>query len=162
MKKATTKPLLALIGALIGALIAETANASTPTVFEQSARMPMAQAVKQIEHALKQHHFKIVATIPISKKLAKHAKAWGKAYNQNRLQGIYGIVFCNGKIANAVSDKDPAMLGACPLHLTITEKDGRATALFNRPTAFGGQSSADPVLRKLERKVEGAIVAGLK
>lgn len=147
---------------LIGALFAVSAHASTATVFEQSAKMPLDQAVKQVKHSLKAHHFKVVAEIPISKKLAKHAKAWGKEYNQNHLQGIYGIVFCNGKIANAVSDKDPAMMGACPLHLTIVEKNGMATVLFDRPTAIGKQSAAEPVLQKMERKVEGAIVAALK
>lgn len=147
---------------LIGALFAGSAHASTAPVFEQSARMPMEQAVKQVKHALKEHHFKVVAEIPVSKKLAKHAKAWGKEYNQNHLQGIYGIVFCNGKIANAVSDKDPAMMGACPLHLTIVEKNGMATVLFNRPTAMGAHSAAEPILEKMEHKVESAIVAAMK
>lgn len=152
--------ILVLIGAV--SLVVGSAQASTDAVFEQSAKMPLEQAVKQVKHSLKAHHFKVVAEIPISKKLAKHAKAWGKEYNQNHLQGIYGIVFCNGKIANAVSDKDPAMMGACPLHLTIVEKNGLATVLFDRPTVIGTHSAAEPVLQKMERKVEGAIVAAMK
>ena len=148
--------------ALIGAFTAISAHASSNPVFEQSARMPLKQAVAGVEKSLKQHKFKVVGQIPISRKLAKHAKAWGADYNQNHLQGIYGIVFCNGKTANAVSNADPAMLSLCPLHLTITEKNGLATVHFVRPSVIAADSAAEPVFEKVERKVTAAIGGGLK
>lgn len=146
----------------LGCLMTLSANAATSTVYEKSAKMPLNEAVAHVESALKSHKFHVVTEIPISKMLAKHKAEMGDKYNLNHLGGITGIVFCNGGIANGVSDKDPELLAACPLHLTIIEKDGVATALFVRPTVTGKGSAAEPVLTKLEHMVIAAIDAGLK
>lgn len=145
----------------LGCLVTLSAHASSTAIYEKSAKMSLSDAVSHMESALKSHKFKVVTEVPVSKKLAMHAKEWGAKYNENHLEGITSIVFCNGGIANAVSNKDPELLAACPLHLTIIEKDGVATALFTRPTAIGGGSSAGPVLDKLEKMVTAAIDAGM-
>ncbi|ANJ66416.1 hypothetical protein A9404_02600 [Halothiobacillus diazotrophicus] len=145
----------------LGCLISFSAHAATTTVYEKSAKMSLPDAVAHMESALKSHKFHVVTEIPISKMLAKHKAEMGAKYNLNHLDGITGIVFCNGGIANGVSNKDPELLAACPLHLTIIEKDGMATALFVRPTVTAKGSAAEPVLAKLEHMVTAAIDAGM-
>lgn len=146
----------------LGCLMTLSAHAATTTVYEKSAKMSLSDAVSHVESALKSHKFKVVTEIPISKMLAKHKKEIGAKYNLNHLSGITGIVFCNGGIANAVSNTDPELLAACPLHLTIMEKDGMATVLFVRPSVIGSGSAAEPVLTKLEHMVTAAIDAGMR
>lgn len=146
----------------LGCLMTLSANAATTTVYEKSAKMPLAEAVSHMESALKSHKLHVVTVIPVSKMLAKHKKEMGAKYNLSHLDGITGIVFCNGGIANAVSNDDPTLLAACPLHLTITEKDGVATALFARPSVIGSGDAAEPVLSKLEHMVTAAIDAGMR
>ncbi|MHB1230196.1 MAG: DUF302 domain-containing protein [Halothiobacillus sp.] len=146
----------------LGCLVTISAHAATTSVYEKSAQMPLGEAVSRVESALKSHKFMVVSEIPISKKLAQHAGEWGANYNRNHLQGIQSIVFCNGGIANEVSNKDPELLAACPLHLTIIEKDGMATVLFVRPSVTAAGSAAEPVLSKLEHMVTAAIDAGLR
>ncbi len=54
------------------------------------------------------------------------------------------------------------MLGLCPLHLTLFEKDGKTTALFNRPTVIAGNSPAYKLLAEVERDVIAAIKKGMQ
>ena len=72
------------------------------------------------------------------------------------------MVICNPWYANQVSNKDPKMLGLCPLHITLYEKDGKTTALFNRPTAIGKNSKALEVLEDVEGEVIALIKNGMK
>ena len=53
------------------------------------------------------------------------------------------------------------MLGFCPLHLTLIERDGKTTVLFNRLTAIAQNSPAKALLSKIESDVIEAIQAGL-
>ncbi len=69
--------------------------------------------------------------------------------------------FCNGWYANKVSNLDPDMLGFCPLHLTLIEREGKTTVLFNRPSAIAQNSPAKDLLIKIESEVIGAIQKGL-
>lgn len=151
-----------ILALAVGCLFTFSVYAAPAAVYEKSAKMPLSTAATRMVHALKSHKFKVVLQIPIGKKLAKHARAWGADYNRSRLEGIHSIVFCNGWFANEVSNKDPAMLAVCPMHLTIIEKHGIATVLFVRPSVVGAGSAAEPVLRKLEHKVVAAIDAGLR
>ncbi|HQU15978.1 MAG: hypothetical protein B7Z66_07900 [Chromatiales bacterium 21-64-14] len=147
---------------LLGCMLTFSAYAAPATVYEKSAKMPLDQAYTKVEHSLKTHKFKVVFQVPISKNISRFAKKWGANYNRNKLQGIRSMVFCNGWFANEVSNKDPAMLAVCPMHLTMYEKDGVTTVLFVRPSVVGAGTAAEPVLKKLEAKVTAAIDAGLK
>lgn len=151
-----------VLALMLGCLLAVSAYATPSAVYEKSAKMPLSTAVSKLEHSLKKHKFKVVFQIPISKKLAKHAKKWGDNYNRNKLEGIHSVVFCNGWFANEVSNKDPQMLAVCPMHLTVIEKGGMATALFVRPSVIGEGSAAESVLKKLEHKVVAAIDASMR
>ena len=72
------------------------------------------------------------------------------------------MVFCNGWYANKVSNLDPDMLGFCPLHLSLIERDGETTVLFNRPSVIAKDSPAKDVFIEIESEVIEAIDKGLQ
>jgi len=135
--------------------------AANPAVYEKSAKLPLAKAVKSVSQKLDDAGYAVVDELPISENLKGMAKKWGADYNRNKLEGITALVFCSGWYVNQVSNLDPALLGLCPLHLTLTHKAGVTTVLFNRPTALANGSPADKVLREAEIEVVQAIEAAL-
>ena len=94
--------------------------------------------------------FFVVFEPNIGANLTRFAEKWGDDYNQNNLAEIRSMVFCNGWYANQVSNQDPDMLGFCPLHISLIEKGGHTTVLFNRPSVMAGNSPAQALLRKIE------------
>ena len=84
-----------------------------------------------------------------------------KDFNLNQLEGIKSMVFCNGALAVKISNADPTMLAMCPLHLTLTQKAGRAFILFVRPSFIARGSKAEASAKELEEKVIKAIESGL-
>lgn len=137
------------------------ALAGNPAVYEESARLPLAKAVKLVSQKLDDAGYAVVDELAISENLQRMAKKWGQDYNRNQLEGITSLVFCSGWYVNQVSNLDPALLGLCPLHVTLTHKAGVTTVLFNRPTAIAAGSPAEKVLREVEGEVTQAIEAAL-
>jgi len=144
---------------ILWALFAGTVQAANPAVFEISAKLPLAKVVKTVSQKLDEAGYAVVDELPISENLKGMAKRWGADYNRNKLEGITVLVFCNGWYVNQVSNLDPALLGLCPLHLTLTHKAGVTTVLFNRPTAIATGSPAEKVLKEAENEVIQAIQA---
>jgi uncharacterized protein (DUF302 family) len=89
------------------------------------------------------------------------AKNAVKDFKLNRLECIKSMVFCNAPLAVKISNADPTMLATCPLHLTLTQKAGRATILFVRPGVIAQGSKAEAPAKELEEKVIKAIESGL-
>ncbi len=135
--------------------------AANPAVFEKSAQLPLAQAVTAVSKELDDAGYAVVDELAISDNLKRMAKKWGDDYNRNQLEGITSLVFCSGWYVNQVSNLDPQLLGLCPLHVTLTHKDGVTSALFNRPTAIAGNSPARKVLQEAEDEVIHAIETAL-
>ena len=146
---------------ILWALVAGSALAANPAVFETSAKLPLTKAVKAVSQKLDAAGFAVVDELPISENLKGMAKKWGADYNRNKLEGITTLVFCSGWYVNQVSNLDPGLLGLCPLHLTLIHKAGVTTALFNRPTAIAVGSPAEKVLKEAENEVIQAIEAAL-
>jgi uncharacterized protein (DUF302 family) len=150
-----------LLLALVLSLIAFSLQAANPSIYEKSAKLPLAKAVKLVSQNLDDAGFAVVDELPISKNLQRMAKKWGEDYNRNKLEDITSLVFCNGWYVNQVSNLDPALLGLCPLHVTLIHKAGVTTVLFNRPSVIAVGSPAEKVLRKVEGEVVQAIEAAL-
>ena len=112
--------------------------------------------------SLEEAHFFVVFEADIGANLSRFAGKWGDDYNRSKLSAIRSLVFCNGWYANRVSNLDPAMLGSCPLHISLIERDGKTTVLFNRPSALAGNSPARELLEKIEAEVIEAVEVGLK
>ncbi|MGB5397634.1 MAG: DUF302 domain-containing protein [Gammaproteobacteria bacterium] len=142
-------------------LFAMQANAADG-VFQLRVDKPVDEAYAAVYKALEDARFYVVFEANIGKNLAGFAERWGEDYNRSELSAIRSMVFCNGWYANQVSNLDPSMLGFCPLHLTLIEKNGTATVLFNRPSMAAGTSPAVPVLREVENAVIAAINKALQ
>jgi len=131
-------------------------------VYKQTVSLPMEKVYPAIYKALEDARFYVVFEPSISKNISRFAEKWGEDYNQNKLDSIRSMVFCNGWYANKVSNVDPDLLALCPLSLSLYEKSGKTTIVFARPTVFAGQGKAKPVLKEIEDAVTGAIKKGVQ
>ena len=138
------------------------ALAESPAVYEKSVDQNLDTAYKRVNKALEGNGFKVVYEIDMLENLTKFAaKNAVKDFNLNQLEGIKSMVFCNGPLAVKISNADPTMLAMCPLHLTLTQKAGRVSVLFVRPSVIAQGSKAEAPARELEEKVIKAIESGL-
>lgn len=147
---------------LLLALFSLNALAESPAVYEKSFDQNLDTAYQRVYKALESNGFKVVYEIDMLENLTKFAaKNALKDFNVNQLQGIKSMVFCNGPLAVKISNADPAMLALCPLHLTLTQKEGKVSVLFVRPGVMAQGSEAEAPAKELEEKVIKAIESGL-
>ncbi|MFW2440710.1 MAG: DUF302 domain-containing protein [Arenicellales bacterium] len=131
-----------------------TANDS---VWVHRVNKPVDAIYGPIYKSLEEANFYVVFEPDIGKNISSFSERWGNEYNRNQLTQIRSMVFCNGWYANQVGNADPDMLALCPLHITLTEKEGRSTVLFVRPSAVAKGSRAEAIAREIENKVIMAI-----
>ena len=147
---------------LLLALFSFNALADAPAVYEKTFDQNMDSAYKRVYKALESNGFKVVYEIDMLENLTNFAKKNAvKDFNVNQLEGIKSMVFCNGPLAVKISNADPAMLALCPLHLTLTQKEGKVSVLFVRPGVMAQGSKAEAPAKELEEKVIKAIESGL-
>ncbi|RKZ60710.1 MAG: hypothetical protein DRQ44_12445 [Gammaproteobacteria bacterium] len=131
-------------------------------VYIQQVDKPLSGVYDKVYKSLEDARFFVVFEPNIGANLASFSKKWGDDYNQNNIAEIRSMVFCNGWYANKVSNLDPNMLGFCPLHITLIEREGKTTVLFNRPGVIAQNSPAKELLLTIESEVIAAIQQGLK
>ena len=147
----------------IALLMAPVFAADSPIgVYRQHVNKPIAQVYDNVYKSLEDARFFVVFEPNIGANLANFSKKWGDDYNKNNLTGLRSMVFCNGWYANKVSNLDPDMLGFCPLHLSLVERDGETTVLFNRPSIIAQHSPAKALFLEIETEVIEAIKKGLR
>jgi len=93
--------------------------------------------------------------------VGRFGKHWDN-YNQNKLERIKSMVFCNGWYANKMSNVDPKFLALCPLRLTMTYKKGVTSVYFVRPDFVVKGTKAEPVAKEITEGVIEAIQQGMK
>jgi len=151
---------LVLLSILLTSFVA---NAGEPSsVFVASKKADFDTTYQAVYKALEANRFFIVLEPDIGANLARFGKNWGDDYNQNKLERIKSMVFCNGWYANKVSNVDPDMLALCPLHITMTHKQGVTKALFVRPDLIAKGSKAEAVAKEITQGVIDAIEQGIK
>jgi hypothetical protein len=138
------------------------AETSMDAVYRQQIDRPVAEIYDKLYKSLEDARFYIVFEPNIGKNLARFSDKWGDDYNRNRLSAIRSMVFCNAWYANQVSNLDPDMLGFCPLHLTLVERDQKTVVLFNRPGVMAQNSPAQALLSQIEAEVIAAIEHALQ
>jgi uncharacterized protein (DUF302 family) len=137
------------------------ADKNSQSVYLQKVDMPLSAVYDKLYKSLEDARFFVVFEPNIGANLARFSDKWGDDYNRNDISSIRSMVFCNGWYANKVSNLDPDMLGFCPLHLTLYERDAKTTVLFNRPGTMAQESPAKELLIKIENEVIEAIKQGL-
>ncbi len=153
---------LVLVLPLMSVQAAEDKTTPHAAVYIQQVDKPVSAVYDALYKSLEEAHFYVVFEPDIGKNLARFSEKWGENYNRNKLSEIRSMVFCNGWYANKVSNLDPDMLGFCPLHLTLIERDGKTTVLFNRPAVMAKNSPAKALFEEIEGEVITAIKQGLK
>ncbi len=141
---------------------AESEPVVNPAVYQQTVNKPVSVVYDKLYKSLEDTRFFVVFEPDIGANLARFSDKWGEGYNQNQLSEIRSMIFCNGWYANKVSNLDPDMLGFCPLHITLIERDGKTTVLFNRPAINAQSSPAKDLLMTIESEVIAAIELGMK
>lgn len=137
------------------------AQAASPAVYEKSVGQPLNAVYDRVNSAFEDGGFRVVYEVDIAENLSKIAGKLGKDYNQNKLEGIRSMVFCNGVAANKVGNADPSLLALCPLHVTLIHKAGMTSVLFVRPSAVAQGSPGLSAAQDLENKVIQLIKAAL-
>lgn len=137
------------------------ADKNSQSVYLQQVDKPLSAVYDKLYKSLEDARFFVVFEPDIGANLAHFSDKWGDDYNRNNISSIRSMVFCNGWYANKVSNLDPDMLGFCPLHLTLYERDAKTTVLFNRPGTMAQESPAKELLIKIENEVIEAIKQGL-
>ena len=147
---------------IIGLLSAALANASDPeALFILEKKSDFETTYKAVYKSLEDNKFFIVFEPDIGASVARFGKNWDN-YNQNKIERIKSMVFCNGWYANKVSNADPKFLALCPLRLTMTHKQGITSVLFVRPDFVAKGSKAEAVAKEITEGVIDAIQAGMK
>ena len=131
-------------------------------VYIKQVDKPLSEVYDNVYKSLEEARFFVVFEPNIGANLASFSKKWGDDYNRNNIAEIRSMVFCNGWYANKVSNLDPNMLGFCPLHITLIERDGKTTVLFNRPGIIAQNSPAKELLLTIESEVIEAIQLGVQ
>ena len=131
-------------------------------VYVQHVKKPVSEVYDKVYASLEEARFFVVFEPNIGENLSRFSEKWGSDYNQNNLTALRSMVFCNGWYANQVSNLDPNMLGFCPLHLSLIERDGETTVLFNRPSVVAKNSPAKELFIKIEADVIEAIEKGMR
>ena len=126
-------------------------------VYRQQVNKPVSEIYDRVYKSLEEARFYVVFEPDIGANLARFSEKWGDDYNQNKLSGIRSMVFCNAWYANMVSNLDPDMLGFCPLHISLVEKNENTVILCNRPGAIAQNSPARELLQQIEAEVIEAI-----
>jgi len=160
--KSFTRPvqLFLLIWTMLAVVPAYAAEA-LDGVYIQHVKKPVSEVYDKVYASLEDARFFVVFEPNIGKNLSRFSEKWGDDYNQNNLTAFRSMVFCNGWYANQVSNLDPNMLGFCPLHLSLIERDGETTVLFNRPSVIAKNSPAKELFIEIEADVIEAIKKGL-
>lgn len=131
--------------------------ADQSAIYVKKVKADFGKTYKKVYKALEDSNFYVVFEPNIGKSISGFAKKWGNDYNQNKLEEIQSMVFCNGWYANKVSNADPDMLALCPLHLTMTSKKGITSILFVRPGKVAANSKAAGIAMEIEKEVIAAI-----
>jgi uncharacterized protein (DUF302 family) len=162
MVKAMKKLFLTItftLWALLG--ISQACFAEQNSVYQAEVKADFDTTYKNVYAALENNRFFVVFEVDIGANLANFGAKW-KDYNLNNLDRIKGMVFCNGWYANQVSNADPDMLALCPLHITMTHKEGTTKVLFVRPDVVAKGSKAEGVAKDLTQDVIKAIEQGIQ
>ena len=141
---------------------ADTGKDGNSPVYLQEADKPLSQVYDKVYKSLEEARFFVVFEPNIGANLARFADKWGDNYNRNKLTAIRSMVFCNVWYANKVSNQDPNMLGLCPLHISLIERENRTTVIFNRPSVIAENSPAKELIETIEAEVIAAIESALK
>ena len=151
-------PYLSLFVALLFAL---PAWADTPAIREYTAKSPADATYQRLYDGLEAGGYFVIFEPNMGRSLAGMADKLGADYNRNQLSTMRSLVFCNPVVTNRIANTDPALLALCPLHITLTHRDGVSTVYFARPSVLAAGSAGEAAALQIETAIDGIIRSAL-
>ena len=131
-------------------------------ILRYSAKLPADTAYQNLYAALEDKGYFVIFEPNMGRTLAGMADRLGKDYNRNGLTTMRSLVFCNPTLTNRIANADPALLALCPLHMTLTHKDGVSTVYFARPGVLAAGSPGASQAQTLEADIDQIIRGALR
>ena len=147
---------------LAGLVCTQMTLADSPMIYVKQITGNFDKTYKNVFTALEDNGFYVIFEPNLGKNLAYFKDRWGKEYNKNKLEAIRSMVFCSAAHANEISNLDPEMLALCPLHITLTHKEGVTQIFFVRPSLVSSGSPAEKVAAELEQEIIRTIESAVK
>lgn len=153
--------LFAALSLSLAAALPPAATAASTAIYEKSAAVSADDAYQKLYDGLEARGYYVIFEPNMGKSLAGMRDKLGADYNRNQLEVMRSLVFCNPTKTNLMSNLDPALLALCPLHLTLTHKDGVSTVHFARLTALAAGSPGEAAVRGIEADIIGIVEGAL-
>lgn len=131
--------------------------AGSPAIYERAVRVSADAAYSKLYDALEKNGFYVIFEPDMGRTLSGMADKLGADYNRNQLSTMKSLVFCNPRATNGIANADPALLALCPLHITLTHRDGVSTVYFIRPSMLAAGSPGEALTQKLEADIVKVI-----
>ncbi|MCK5002274.1 MAG: DUF302 domain-containing protein [Gammaproteobacteria bacterium] len=132
------------------------------SVYTASVQADFDLVYNNVHDSLKSNRLSVVFQPDVGSKLSRFAERWGDNYNRNKLDRIKSMVFCNAWYANEISNMDIQMTALCPMHITLTHRDGQTSVNFVRPDSIAKGSKAEAVAHELTELVIKSITDGIE
>ncbi len=129
-------------------------------IYERRVKQEIEKVYKRLFTALENNGYFVLFEPNLGRNLAHFEQRWGSDYNKNKFEEIRSMVICNAWYANKFSNLDPRLLALCPLHVTLTYKEGETMILFVRPGSVAVGSPAERTAIELEQDLI-RIIEGL-
>ncbi|MCA1924968.1 MAG: DUF302 domain-containing protein [Thiobacillus sp.] len=128
-------------------------------ILRYTANLPADTAYQKLYQALEDKGYYVIFEPNMGRTLAGMAERLGKDYNRNQLSTMRSLVFCNPMLTNRIANADPSLLALCPLHVSLTHKQGVTTVYFARPGVLAAGSPGAALVQQLESEI-GQIIQG--
>lgn len=139
-------------------LILPIACAAAPAgVLRVTSGDPLDAVYDRLYKALEAEQFWVVFEADMGKRMAGMAERWGEDYNRSGLGAVKSLVFCNLWWTNRLANSDPDLLGLCPLHVTLYEKDGATVVAMPALGAMAADSPGAGAAAELAAALEAIV-----
>lgn len=142
-------------------LVPAVVAAAPAGVVRLTTEQPMEAVYDKVYKALEAQKFWVVFEADMGSRMARFADEWGDDYNRNGLGAVKSMVFCNIWWTNRVANADPDLLGLCPLHLSLYEKNGETVLVMPKPSAMAEGSPGRARAAELEDELIGIVRGAL-
>jgi uncharacterized protein (DUF302 family) len=131
-------------------------------ILRYTAKLPADVAYQKLYQALEDKGYYVIFEPNMGRTLAGMAERLGKDYNRNQLSTMRSLVFCNPVLTNRIANADPALLALCPLHVSLTHKDGVSSVFFARPGVLAAGSPGAAEVQSIESEIDQIIREALR
>lgn len=132
--------------------------ADSSNVYESILNEPIELVYPMVLEALNNNGFIVAHSINVSENYKRYESEWG-GINKYKITEVRSLSVCNLKFSYEIRNKDPKMLGLCPMHLTLYETQGKTHIIMLLPSFMAQNSPVKGLALKVEKKLINIIQA---